>query len=339
MGSRRVHNKGMSTTIQLTTEHEHDFWARVDRSDEGGCWIWTGYKDKDGYPSLKIDGERVGAPRVAWVLHHRQSLPSYQQVRRRCKGVGCVRPTHTKRVNTSYSSYAKRVANSAFTVLKPPEGGKSDAPRQETVAALSGSFKELQQLRTLLHALSGALPQTDRKQQKAHEKTHSCIAELVESVESLRDESIRWQARVDKRLDRIERAMAPAEPSESPPLESPEPPEPPPPKLNEPVVTTPDPEPPPEPVNGREPEEMSLVLMTAFQTELGGPDGPAANDYESLDTVFDIALGEAQDASAAVERFGAWLTSFRELTAAHPSLDRTPQEFAREVAARRLETE
>jgi hypothetical protein len=232
-----------------------------------------------------------------------------------------------KRLNTSYEEYAKRNGKSSFTVLKPPEGGKSAAPRQETVAALSGSFKELRELRILLHALSGALPQTDRKQQKNHEKTHSCVTELTESVESLREELARWTARVDKRLDRIERAIDP-EPDSVP---SPPPVEP-----SEPAkVSAPEPEP-PESANGSEPGGMSVVLMSAFQAELGGPGSPEPRDYESLDTVFDIALGEAQDPSAAVERFGVWLTSFRELTAAHPSLDRTPQEFAREVAARHL---
>jgi hypothetical protein len=327
MGSRR----SKAVTVQLTTEHEHDFWARVDRSDEGGCWIWTGYKDKDGYPLLRIDKERIGAPRVAWALHHRQPLPSYQQVRRRCSSRGCVRPTHMARVPTKYATFAKRNPNSHFTVLKPPEGGKTEAPRQETIVALSGSYKELRQLKVTLHALTGALPQSDRKQQKNHEKTHSSIAELVESVESLREEMMRWTARVDQRLLRIERAIARDEAEPEPrPTPQPEP--------SAPTSQVPDePEPPTESGNGAEPGGMSLVLMTAFQSEFGGPGEPRPDDYESLDMVFDIALGEAKEPSAAVDRFGAWLSSFHKLTVAHPTMEPTPQGFAREVAARRLE--
>jgi hypothetical protein len=325
MGSRR----SKAVTIQLTTEHEHDFWARVDRSDEGDCWIWTGYKDKDGYPSLRIDKERLGAPRVAWVLHHRQPLPSYQQVRRRCKSKGCVRPTHMTRVNTSYSNFSKRRPNSTFTVLKPPEGGKTEAPKQEAVAALTGSYKELQQLRIALHALTGALPQSDRKQQKNHEKTHTCVTELVESVESLREEMMRWTARVDQRLIRLERAVAPVEPPSQPKSEPDEPAQP---EPSKPEVVA-------EPVNGHEPEGMSLVLMNAWKEQFGGPREPHAEDYESLDMVFDIALGESHEPSGAVERFGAWLSSFHRLTLAHPTMEPTPQGFAREVAARRLESE
>ena len=332
MGSRRVRNKGMSTTIQLTSEHEHDFWARVDRSDEGGCWIWTGYKDKGGYPSLKIDKERIGAPRVAWVLQHRQPLPSYQQVRRRCKCAGCVRPTHMARVNTSYSKYATRGGKTSYTVLKPPIEGKSDAPRQETIAALTGSHKELQQLRSVLHALSGALPQQYRELRKSHEKTHTSVAELTASVESLREEMMRWTASVDQRLLRMERTFAreQALPAAEPTSGDPEPTT----RADEPGEA---PDEPKEPINGREPGGMSLVLMTAFQAEFGGPREPRPDDYESLDMVFDIALGEAKEPSAAVDQFGAWLNSFHALTVAHPTMEPTPQGFAREVAARRLD--
>jgi len=203
--------------------------------------------------------------------------------------------------------------------------------------ALSGSFKELQQLRILLHALSGALPQTDKRQQKNHEKTHTCIAELTESVESLREEVARWRARMDQRLDRIERTLEDSSPPESElpaappssPAPAPAPPTEPPSELN--VIQT-------EPANGQSPEGMSAVLMNAFQAELGGPKEPRPEDYQSLDVVFDMALGDAQkNPSEAVERFSTWLTIFRELTVKNPSLDRTPQDFAREVAARRLE--
>lgn len=324
----------MGTTIQLTSEHEHDFWARVDRSEEGGCWLWTGTQNKDGYPTVTIDKDRVGAPRVAWVLHHRRPLPSYQQVRRRCKCTTCVRPTHMVRANTSYSKYAARGGKTSFTLLKPPVGGKTEAPKQETVAALSGSFKELQQLRVLLHALSGALPQTDKKQQKNHEKTQAYVAELTASVESLREEMLRWAARTEKRLTRIEEAMegiqGVAEPEVPPPRVS---------DSSGHAASDKASDEPGEPVNGQEPKGMSLVLMDAFQAELGATNKPQQGDYESLDMVFDIALDEAKEPSAAVARFGSWLTAFRALTAKHPSLERTPQGFAREVAARRLEND
>lgn len=340
MGSRRIQKKGMNTTIQLTSEHEHDFWARVDRSEEGGCWIWTGVKNKDGYPTVAIDNDRIGAPRVSWVLHHRQPLPSYQQIRRRCKCSECVRPTHMVRANTSYSKYASRGGKTSFTLLKPPVAGKSEAPRQETVVALSGSYKELQQLRETLHVLSKALPQEYRDQKKAHEKTHTSLVELTASVDSLREEMLQWTARVDQRLRSIERTASlslreregQVSSNESDPA----------PSASSDTKSTSETERSFEETkvssggNGEKPRSTSAILMDAFRAEFGVPSNPDEDDYDSLDMVFDIALSESNDPSAAVERFGAWLSSFHDLTRSHPSIDSSPAEFAREVVARRL---
>lgn len=331
MGSRHVRKKGMSTAIQLTAEHEHDFWARVDRQKgEGGCWNWTGFCDKRGYPWLRIDGELIGAHRVAWVLHHGQPLPSYQQVRRRCGSKSCVRPTHSMKLPKSYSEYAKRASNPTFVILKPPIAGKSEAPNRETIEALSGSFQELQQLRHVLHTLTGAIPESTRNVQKSLAKLHSCSDFVAEELRRIREQMNSWQSNVDARLAHIERFMESSEddaPPDSPSNETGEPQ-----AIVEPRADV-------EPANGREPRGMSVVLMTAFQAEFGGPKEPRADDYESLDMVFDIALSETKEPSVAVDQFGAWLGSFHRLTVAHPTMDPTPQGFAREVAARRLESE
>jgi len=333
MGSSR--REAASTTIQLTTEHEHDFWARVDRSEEGGCWLWTGFRDKKGYPWLKIDNKLNGAQRIAWVLHHRQALPSYQQIRRRCKNTSCVRPTHLKRINRSFADYAKRATKLDYIILKPIVGGKSDAPNRETIEALSGSFKELQQLKHVLHTLTAALPENTRNLQKSLTKLQSSGEEYKVSIEELKDEILAWKVKVEKRFDRIESTLDEILELKELKIEELKKSSKPKPRSSVPIVMlAPDPEPEKElkPVNGK----MTKLLMSAFQAALGGPENPDSSDYESLDMVFDIALGESSGSTEAVERFGAWLTSFRELTTAHPSLEKSPQGFARQVAARRL---
>jgi hypothetical protein len=331
----------MSTTVQLTAEHEHDFWARVDRkSNEGGCWEWTGFCDKRGYPWLRINGELIGAHRIAWVLHHNQPLPSYQQVRRRCGNTSCVRPTHSLKKPKSYAEYAKRASKPTFVILKPPIAGKSEAPNRETIEALSGSFQELQQLRHVLHTLTGAIPESARNVQKSLAILHTSNDSVAAGLKQLREQMNLWQSDVNERLARIEHALGPTK-------EKPEPapgqltvePAKPDPGPSQPEASQPRAEP-TEPLskpNGRKPKGMTAVLMSAFQAELGVPENPADDDYESLDMVFDIALGEVQEPSAAVERFGTWLSSFRALTRAHPTTEPTPQSFAREVAARRLD--
>jgi hypothetical protein len=172
--------------------------------------------------------------------------------------------------------------------------------------------------------VTAALPQTDSKQQKSHEKTQGCITELTASVESLREEMLRWTAKVDQRMLRMERALEPVKPD-------PEPSHP------EPSHPKAEPSQPAAKPNGGRPKDMTAVLMSAFQAELGVPENPTDDDYESLDMVFDIALGEVQEPSAAVDRFGSWLSSFHNLTRTHPATEPTPQSFAREVAARRLD--
>lgn len=42
------------------------FWSKVDRNGTGGCWTWTGAKDRDGYGRFRVDRIRVGAHRVSY---------------------------------------------------------------------------------------------------------------------------------------------------------------------------------------------------------------------------------------------------------------------------------
>ena len=77
------------------------FWSRVDKSgpipehrpELGACWIWNGFRDKDGYgffrcgPGLRQRAHRfafetfVGSLGEKWALHH-------------CDNASCVNPGH-----------------------------------------------------------------------------------------------------------------------------------------------------------------------------------------------------------------------------------------------------
>lgn len=251
-----------------------------------------------------------------------------------------------RRVNRSYDSYARRASNPTYTVLKPPEGGDTDVPRRESVVALSGSYEELRTIKRVLNTLTQALPQNATTSAQNHEKTHRWMVDVNATLQSLLDEVRPWMARTDKRIDRIERILArPVPEPEQPPTTAPFV------ALAEQHATS-------EPSSGNGdggesplaaskeqqsatgeqngPSEMSTVLMSAFQAELGGPTEPTTDDYESLEVVFDLALQEAQKPQLAVEQFGFWLSRFREITSEHPAMERTPRGFVREVSARRL---
>lgn len=71
------------------------FWERVDKSDEGGCWLWTGTKDRHGYGRLTVadDHATTKAHRVAWELTH-GAVPAGLSVLHKCDTPACVRPSH-----------------------------------------------------------------------------------------------------------------------------------------------------------------------------------------------------------------------------------------------------
>jgi cell division septation protein DedD len=336
MGSseRNERASAVSHVIQLTVEDEHDFWAHVERADASGakdCWMWLGTGDKDGYGVFRVGGKRIGAARIGWVLDHQQPLASYDQIRRTCSTKGCVRPSHSRRNKRAFRKHAESRHNPTYYVIRPPEGGRSEAPRQKTIDALVESREELRTLRQLLRTLLTTVPGNHTFLVESLTKTRRSIANLQAVIETN-------AAETDKRLTIIERQLvaraAESEPSHAPMVlaaseqrPTPEPPEPEP---------TPEPEPAPEPTPEPERAPEAALLMNAFKSELGGPGEPTDDDYSSLEMVFEIAMAEADGPGGAVQRFGTWLTSFRELTATHPEMERTPQDFAREVSAQRL---
>ncbi len=46
------------------------FWSKVAPPDEGGCRLWLGGKDRDGYGRIKITGRMFQAHRVAYMIEH-----------------------------------------------------------------------------------------------------------------------------------------------------------------------------------------------------------------------------------------------------------------------------
>jgi len=71
------------------------FCEKVDFvSHPGGCHIWTGSVDRKNYGKLYVDGNLVGAHRVAYQLTHGWSLTSRECVCHQCDNPRCVNPAH-----------------------------------------------------------------------------------------------------------------------------------------------------------------------------------------------------------------------------------------------------
>lgn len=68
------------------------FWEKVSRGD--GCWLWTGFRNPDGYGHLHTKGQGIiRAHRLSWELHE-GPIPPGMKVLHRCDNRACVRPDH-----------------------------------------------------------------------------------------------------------------------------------------------------------------------------------------------------------------------------------------------------
>jgi len=93
---RVAHRRGRALPVEAAESARVRFEAKVDRSGPGECWTWTGYRDRDGYGSIRI-GARCGqtlAHRVAWVLANREPIPEGKVIRHECDYPPCVNPAH-----------------------------------------------------------------------------------------------------------------------------------------------------------------------------------------------------------------------------------------------------
>lgn len=77
-----------------TPELVERFWSKVDRSDAGGCWWWTGAGSRTGrYGVFSVSGRMWGAHRASWTLTF-GPIPTGLSVCHRCDHPLCVRPDH-----------------------------------------------------------------------------------------------------------------------------------------------------------------------------------------------------------------------------------------------------
>ena len=61
----------------------------------GGCWIWNGSLDSDGYGLIKVNGHNRHANRIAYELKY-GAIPEGQIILHSCDVPVCVNPDHLK---------------------------------------------------------------------------------------------------------------------------------------------------------------------------------------------------------------------------------------------------
>ncbi len=94
--------KAHGTTDDPKPTREERFWAKVDRSGPGGCWLWTA-STREGYGYFGLgrrDEGMVDAHRFAYELLV-GPIPAGLEIDHLCRVRRCVNPPHLEAVTSA----------------------------------------------------------------------------------------------------------------------------------------------------------------------------------------------------------------------------------------------
>ena len=90
---RRSDPTGRNHSWYVPIGPERKFWAKVDKGDGAGCWLWTGKTNRDGYGVLTRQRKGWFAHRYSWTLAN-GDIPDGMMACHTCDNPPCIRPDH-----------------------------------------------------------------------------------------------------------------------------------------------------------------------------------------------------------------------------------------------------
>ena len=113
--AQRVLRSG-ATELPPRPDIKQRFWAKVQPFQPGGCWLWTGARNRKGYGFLHRDGHR-GAKEYAHRLAYgwyRGPIPNGLHIDHLCRNTSCVNPAHLEAVTPRENDRRARAARAAM---------------------------------------------------------------------------------------------------------------------------------------------------------------------------------------------------------------------------------
>lgn len=96
--------------------------------NDSGCWLWNGWKDKDGYGYIRT-GSRTDGSRDRWRVHRFMyeadvgPIPAGKVIDHLCRNRHCVNPAHMEPVTTEINTKRGMRANATHCKSGHPLSG------------------------------------------------------------------------------------------------------------------------------------------------------------------------------------------------------------------------
>jgi len=83
-----------SILLQLNSQEEARFWAKVQKRGPDQCWLWIAKSKTHGYGLWRVRKILFRAHRVSWVLTNRQQIPDGLDIKHSRHNRDCCNPAH-----------------------------------------------------------------------------------------------------------------------------------------------------------------------------------------------------------------------------------------------------